>query len=548
MSEHKIKHLATLIAWVLIHIYILAFRFTLYSLAVLVVAAVYLLVTTVFSKKHEDGYLSETIGNLLGTSLFVFLSWSVVTEILPEILANAAANDEFWLIKLDEALNNAVLIASQDPMSKALLGTVVVFVIQCVVSKSNMLKMLMSYVYNVLWMGAVLDVVYASKELSFMCVVIAGVFAFVEAWSIKAWDTRAKNGKRWLNVLTVLLFIVICWDPGFLIPYAQEGYLEYFFVISAAKWYHLLFAVVILGALAFVHGMYAFDEEDHMHMIDFRFPLRAACMFVLVFFLDKFHVGYWWVLMIIAIGYEIIDVLFIDSADRMYGSLIGEIAVIVLLIVLTIAGHFGRFVMTLAVLAGIIAIFTAVVNGVYDNDGDEWKPAAWMYTAIIAVIAVIAAISLWFYRNLDYNFWLLLALGIVSIGVLWLLSYNGSIKRSAWNIPQAVVMAVFVIGVGCLCFSHGSTIRFVEGERQTTLVEAEAKGEDNRIVSLDYYWTEDWLSRDNATFEIAEEVEISGNQIPNTEGKLRVVATDAYGITTEEIFWVHVAPDYSEAS
>ena len=552
MSDNKIKHLATWIAWVLIHIYILAFRFTLYSLAVLAVAAVYLLLTTVLSKKHEDGYLYQTVGNLLGTSLFVFLGWSIVTGILPEILANAERMEPFWQTKIQTLLDNAVAICSYDAVRMALLGTVIVFVIRCIVSKSTMLKMLFSYVYNVLWMGAVLEVVYESKELGFMCVAIACIFAFVEAWAIRASGEREKNGKRWLNILSILLFVVICWEPSFLVPYMQKGYLEYFFVISAAKWYHLLFALVILGALTFVYSEYG-DPDERGGMIDLRYAIRAICMILVIFFLDKFHVGYWWVLMLITIVFEIADMLFIfpkdDDEDRMLGGLLAEIGIALVLIILTIAGHYGRFVMTLAVLGGIAAIFAAVVYGSEEADYCSWVPAAWMYTAIVAALAVVAAISLWFYRNLGYNFWLLLAMSLVSIGVLWLLSYNGDVDRSPWNIPQLVVIGAFVIGVGCLCFSHGSTIRFVQEDGQPPIVEAEAKGEDNRVVSLKYYWTEDWIKRDDATTGIPEEVEISGTyQIPDGDGKLRVVATDAHGIVTEEIFWIHVAPDYSEAS
>lgn len=553
MSEQKIKHLATWIAWVLIHIYILAFRFTLYSLALLAVAAVYLLITTVYSKKHEDRYLYETMGNLLGTSLFVFLGWSAITGILPEILTNVDRMETFWEAKLSVLLNNALAIFSYDAMSLALFGTVIVFVIQRIVGKTTMLKMLFSYVYNVLWVGSVLEVVYESKELGFMCVVLACIFAFVEAWAIKASGSRAQNGKRWLNVLTVLLFIMICWDSEFLVPFTQEGYLEYFFIISSAKWYHLLFALLILGALAYIYGDVTVTDDDRRDMIDIRYPVRGICMILVVFFMNKFHVGYWWILMLIAIIYEIIDMLFIfpqdDDEDRMFTGVFAEIGIALALIVLTIAGHYGRFVMTLAILGGIVAIWFVLATVFGETRETKWNHIGWMYTAVIAVISVIAAISLWFYRNLGYNFWLLLTLSIVSIGVLWLLSYNGSVSRSLWNIPQLVVLGVFVICVGCLCFSHGSTIRFIQNNQQISAVEVEAKGEGNNSVSLEYYWTDDWLIRENATTDIPEEKEISGiNQIPDGDGKLRVVSTDLHGIVTEEIFWVHVAPDYSNAS
>ena len=88
MSDNKKFHLAVWAAWLVLHGYLLCSRFSLSALAVVALAALFLLLSTWKNSKYEDRCLSGTLGHVLGCSLFVQLGWQFTEKILARLMLN----------------------------------------------------------------------------------------------------------------------------------------------------------------------------------------------------------------------------------------------------------------------------------------------------------------------------------------------------------------------------------------------------------------------------------------------------------------------------
>lgn len=162
---------------------------------------------------------------------------------------------------------------------------------------------------------------------------------------------------------------------------------------------------------------------------------------------------------------------------------------------------------------------------------------------MVTVVLIPAFMWLWIYRRLAYSFHMLLILAAVVVGITALLGWHVT-KEDRKNVlaPLAAILA-FVVLVVNVATTGGSRIEMELDERGVPVVQAEARGEENQVVSTEYRWSENWLDLNEGTFEVGEEETITSlRRLAGQDGKLRVIVTDSYGITTETIFWMHTQP------
>lgn len=562
MTENKQKHLAVWIIWLVFHLCLLFFHWSWGAFAVLAVAALILLLTTFCSEKYEDGFMYQTMGNLLGCSAFVQLGWYVAENVVPKVVSQGKTMESFWLVIGTKWEYLQFRITRTEGVWLMLLAAAVCFLVRLCAKSYPKCGMLASYLGNLIIVCWFINAVYDSKILMGLYVLVTLVCVYVDLWPIQEDREWRTNTKRWLNILSILMFMLEIWDSGFLYRFAQIDYLEHLFVVCATKWYYVLLATIALAALAGVHII--FDTCDPENWLDVKYAVGAMGMLYLVLALKVFYIGCWWMLILAAFIYLLVDELIIykmmTSEEEIRTGILVQLCVFVMLILIAVIMHFGigRMILHVAMYmaAGFLIMFLlACVADVLDAKAIEIEYqdyyGAVVVTGVILIVLSLAAGWIRAYRNLGYSKALLIALAVVCIAVAWLFSYGVyTYKRKSAIIaalPRVVAVITFVAAAITLCCSYGSKIQVEQESQGYPAVTAEARGEDNRIVSREYYWTPDWLDLENLMFEMHEETEVVNlSQLKGQDGKLRVVVTDQYGIQTETVFWVHETPQFSE--
>ena len=106
MSEYKIKHLAVWCVWLALHIIPCCFRLSWDAAIVLTLGALILLLSTACREKYESGFMYQTMGILLGVSVFVRMGWYLTETILPQFMQTIdpweSLMEAFWPTFYDE--------------------------------------------------------------------------------------------------------------------------------------------------------------------------------------------------------------------------------------------------------------------------------------------------------------------------------------------------------------------------------------------------------------------------------------------------------------
>ena len=544
MSENKKIHLAVWAAWLALHGYLLCFRFSVSCLVVLALGALILLVSTFSNSKYEDGYLCHAVSHVLGASLFVQLGWCFVEKILPRITTGAD-----WLGHLGERcvvkmLNLARYVFRGEAIMVPLFVALALFALGLCARSKPRLRMLASYAGSSVLMYPILQTLCHSHIIALLYTAVTLVFIWADLWNIAVEKEWNKAGKRWFNALALLLFFATSWDWALLLPLSREGVLEFWFVQEATRWYHLVAAGVAIAAVLFVE---AEENCDDAMWADMKIMTAIASMLLLTAFLNWFHVGWWWVLVLLNVLYLLVDVFvihhhFSDDEDVLFGSWVVQVLVVILSILAAVTGHFGTWPMLLA-LAGsaVLLLVSAVAMEEWDEEKRLFVPAIIALLTLAVLIPVIT--WLWMYRRLAYTIHMLLILAAAVVVIAGLLSWTVTREdRKNLLAPAAAVLAFVILGLN-VCMTGGSRIDMELGTRGVPVVHAEARGEENQIVSTEYRWTGDWLDLDAGTFTFTAEEPVSALfRLAGLEGKLRVIVTDAYGTVTETIFWLHSEP------
>lgn len=543
MSENKKIHLWVWIAWLVLHGYLLCFRFSLGTLAVLALAAGILLLSTWKNKKYEYGFLTNTLGHVLGASLFVQLGWYFVEKILARIMLQENWIENIAKLSGEKCASLFQFLNRDEELVAGIAISAILLVARLCTSNKPRLSMLISYASSAALMYPILDILYHSPVIALLYTIVMLVFIWADLWNIAVEGQWNKCGKRWFNTLIVLLLFAHSWNWYMLKPLTQEGALERLFVLEATRWNHLL---VAFGALAGL--LAAFDSvTSERAWPNVKILTAIASMLLLTAFLKWFYVGWWWILVLVNVIYLLLDAYVIylrvaDNEDKVIGSLMIQVGIGVLSVLIAVTGHFGTWPVLLALIAAAAVFFWGAtkLEG-KEEDNKMYVPVS----ALLMVTAVLipAFMWLWIYRRLAYSFHMLLILAAVVVGITALLGWHVT-KEDRKNVlaPLAAILA-FVVLVVNVAMTGGSRIEMELNERGVRVVQAEARGEENQVVSTEYRWSENWLDLNEGTFEVGEEETITSlHRLAGRDGKLRVIVTDRYGIVTETIFWVHTQP------
>lgn len=544
MSDNKKLHLAVWTAWLVLHGYLLCFRFSLSGLAVLALGAGILLLTTYYSSKYEEAFLVHTLGNVIGAALFVQLGWYFAENILPGIVI-----EENWVASFGEVVFRKLQwlimwIINNGTMTIPSIVAAALYILRLCTGKRPRLSMLASYAGNAALMIPLLMKIYRTPTVTVLYLAVSLVFVWADLWHIAVEDEWNKSCKRWANALSLLLLFVLSWSPFMLQPLLAEGALESIFVLGATKWHHLLVAGVVLAGLFAAYV--AVDPVEGEQFVNYKLLTAGASMLLLTAFLKWFHVGWWWLLVLVNVIGLLADAWFVYPAldgdeDAVQGSWGIQIGAAVASILIAVTGHFGTWPMLLALVAGAAVLFFGVMLSLDQENEDLHLPGIVLATVLAVLVPVL--VWLWMYRRLEYSFGLVLILAAVCLTAAALLCWNVTQKDRQNRLAPIAAAAVFVILALNLTMTGGSRIDMELDDTGRPVVTAQARGKDNRVVSTEYRWTEDWLDVDSWKLESHEETELSNlTQLRNREGKLRVIVTDQYGIITESIFWIHHVP------
>lgn len=544
MSDNKKLHLAVWTAWLVLHGYLLCFRFTLGGLAVLALGAGILLLTTYCSSKYEKGFLVHTLGNVIGSALFVQLGWYFAENILPGIVSQ-----ENWIADLGGLIARKMLWLIQwafndDTMMLPVIVAVVLYILRLCTGKHPKLSMLLSYAGNGTLMLPFLLKIYNSPTITVLYLSVSLVFIWADLWHIAVEGGWNKSCKRWANALSLLLLFVLSWAPFMLQPLLAEGALESIFVLEATKWYHLLVAGAVLAGLFTAYAVV--EPVEREAYADYKLLTAGASMLLLTAFLKWFYVGWWWILVLVNVIGLLADAWFLypiveDDDDAVVVSWFVQIGAAVVFLLIAVMGHFGTWPMLLGLVISAAVIFFGLGMTLGQENENLHLPGI-VLTAVVATL-IPALVWLRMYRWLEYSFWMLLILAVLCLIVAALLCWNVTAKDRTNRLAPAAAAVMFLVLALNLTMTGGSRIGMELDETGCPVVTAEARGKDNRVVSTEYRWTEDWLDVDSWKVESGEEVELANlTQLRTREGKLRVIVTDQYGIVTESIFWVHHVP------
>ena len=542
MTDNKKIHLSVWTAWLVLHGYLLCFRFSLSNLVVLGLAAGILLLTTYSSGKYEDGHLVHTLGNVIGASLFVQLAWHFAENILPRLMGGDGWFENVSQTGVTQLMELLQHMLSGDRMSMPIFLSLVLFGVRLFSGKRPRLQLLASYAGSAVLMVPMLKRLYESHVISMLYIAVLLVFLWADLWHLAVEEEWNRCGKRWINVLSLLLLYTLSWNRFALVPLTAPGALETIFVLKATSWYHLLAAGVVIGGLiaAYIHV----DPHENVLRLDMRLLAAVGTMLLLTAFLKWFYVGWWWMLVLVQVLYLLAEPLVLypnlDSDQRITESGV-QLGIGVGAIALAVTGHFGTWPMLLAFCGAALVVFFGMTL-LLDWDKEALYLPGGVLTAVLAIL-IPALTWLWVYRRLAYSFWLLLILAAVFTVIAWLLCWNVN-RRDRKNVlaPIAAAIAFAVLALN-LTMTGGSRIDVELNERGIPVVTAEARGEENQIVSTEYRWAEDWLDLEAGTFTVSEEEPVRYlTPLAGREGKLRVITTDSYGIVTETIFWIHHLP------
>ena len=552
MSDNKVKHIAGLVSWAAIHTYFLAFHFSWGNLAVLAVALIFLLFTTVIGKKHDETHFVWTTGNLIGTSFAVLLGYYVITAIIPAFKIPENVDFAGLLTVLGKQFE---ILLERSAFEISFQGiTSYVFLIIAVLSffgskwhKHPIFSIMLKYLWTGCLFAALIDSNYHSKEILFLYFACMLIFVACDILIYQHDGSCNKSGKRWYNILNVLLVFVLALEPNGLAVFTQNGFIEYYFITCGFKWYTALYILIALIATGFFMIL-GYDEKDAKTNTDISIFWNAIWILISLFFMTRFYVGYWWIVAlayIICVAVTLIPLCptKVDGNEKLSGWDIGFLPIVSIATIITvIAGHYGRLLITWAFIGGAILILDQFLRR---NKNDVWWKDARFYSIVLLTIGVIAAISLWGFNRLTYNFLVLLGMLAVSLAFVWVVSCDSGLFAKRNPLVQTLTVILFAILCICLCSKNDGKIKIAPDDSGTVAVNVVSTRKEREIVTVEYYWLEDFLHVNGKQESFPKEVILEDKVIPEEDGRLRVIVTDNYGAQTEQIYWVHVS-QYSE--
>lgn len=539
MSDNKKIHLSVWIAWLVLHGYLLIFHFSPGNLAVLALAALFLLLGTFFSSKHEDGSLCTTIGTVVGVSLFVRLGWRFVEAVLPTIVALCARDENIFEWFVGRTADLTVYLYDDAVMLGTVCLAVVLFVVRLCLGRWPVASMLVSYASNAALMLPILGRLYNSRALVLLYLAVMVVFIWADQWNIAVNNEWNKCGRRWANWLTVLLLLCFIVNRGMLTPLTQSGALETIFVLNATNFMNMLVVSVVAVALFVV--ILEVDPAGVCSTGDLKILLTGYFALLLTAILKNNYLNWWWILALVYVGCVLADVLFIqpqlkDDIDNTGVSMLVQAALSAVIWGVVVLCHRGILLEVLAALFGL-AVAVVGVAWCLDQDNEKLKlPGS--IASVLAGILIPALTWIWKYRRLAYFVWLLLIMAAVVLVITVLMSFH-VVEKDRKNIlvPMAALAAFTVLSLNVMN-TGGSRIKMELDEQLAPVVTVEARDEESSIVSVHYLWKGASLDTQSWTVTFPDEGYEEPSSLAGKAGRLRVIATDSNGIVTETVFWL----------
>lgn len=546
MFENKIKHIAALCAWAALHAYYLAFHFSWSNFTYFAMVLIYLLCTTVVSKKSDETHVVGTLGNMLGASFALLLGYYIITSIFPIFNIPESADLSGIFTAIDEQLRrkfeaSQFEIGIEGIKGYTMLTTAVVIFFMSKSSKHPILGILFKYLWTGCVFAALIDANYGSKDILLLYVVCTLLFVACDIMNFQHDGSRNKAGKRWYNILNILLLLTLMLRPEALIPFTQEGYVEYYFLICGFKWNTALYILVVLViAGMFMIGCY--EPSQIKSNTDIFVFWNAIFVLIATFFFTRYYVGYWWVVALLyVIGIAIVITILaptkVKGNEKLEGLDFIFLPVISVAAIFTvIAGHFGCLLIAWTFAGGAILIVDQFLRG---NDEDVWWKDVRFYTIVLLTIGAIAALYLWRANRLAFNFLVLLGMLAVSLAFVWFFSGDPGFLGKRSQLAQVITVAVFVILCISLGAKNGAKITIAPDDSGKIVVDVSAQQKNREIETIEYYWLQDHLLLDETREGFPKEKRLTDKKIPEQDGRLRVIVTDTYGAQAEQIYWVH---------
>lgn len=545
MTKNKIRHIVALSMWTALFGYYLAWNFTWISFAFFAVTLLYLACTTVFPKRSNNDYVVWSLGNMLGASCGMLLIFYIINRIVPMVHVDLSAG--IWAVigSVFKSLNNLrafsdFKITLKGIGSYLMLASAVVFFFASKSKSSPNLAILFKYLWSCALLAAVLNTNYHSVELIMLLLVITLAFVGCDVMSYQHDGRVNKAGKIWYHLLGILFLLVVDFKPGALFPFTDLDYLEHFFVFKGFKWYTALFilAVLLIGEYFMFSNS---DTEEEKHQADIAFGWNAISILIVLFFISRFHVGYWWLLLLVgvigaAIAIRVFNPVAAAEDDRKRSLSYWFMPILsAALIITAIAGFYGKLLITWTVIGCVLFVIDQYKRR--EPDGPWWKEARF-YSAVLGAIAVCAGVALWSCNRIVFAYLLLGGMFLVSGAFVWALSFNSSIMPSRHRVLSVITTVCLAVLCISLCCESGNKIR-VSGQDCGKVSVEVSSGKDREIVAEEYYWLDDYLCDNYEQDGFPKERKLESNNIPYRDGRLRIVVTDNYGSKSERICWIH---------
>lgn len=542
MSDMKAKRLAVLGAWTALQGFYVATHFSWYHVGILALGFIYLLVTTVTCKKQGD--VVVTLGKFLGTTFMCFLGYYVVTRIVLQYVYSSDALNQF-LYELE--MGTQYISRGEMDGDKTFFLVIPLGIIAFMRKKlrNPMWNLVLRYAFGFTVYNSLLRLFCDHKNITVMYLIFTLMFMFSDILALLQVGVRLKTFKRWHNLLSILLLFVLDLRPFTLDPFTQPGFMEYFFLTCGLKWYIALYIFAVL-LVPYLVAASKCDKRKVETLTDAYVFWIALGVLVSAFFLTYWYVGYWWVLVILYGGALIYAMtgLHPKKNPAKEGHLTGKEFVGTItgfMVLFTVTGHNGKLLIGVVLAAGFLILRNFYrenkpMNSVY------WKPKAVFLTLILFYIACVTAAWLWCVRRMDVNFLLLAGMFAVSAGFVWFMFYDSGLFLRQTRVITTSVVIVFSVLCFALCCKYGSKIKVEFDGQEITTLEVEARGRDNEVDSVEYFWLDDYLTLDGDRDRFPEEYQLKNEEIPERDGRLKIVAKDLRGIVTERIVWIHRKP------
>lgn len=558
LSNNKIRIGAIMIGWGIIMAFFLVLHFNTYNLCILLAAVIYLLYIYIIKGiKNADENprkisLADSLGRLAGLTGIILLGY-YISSFYPFSFFQWEAEGYQFLVGL---FFKRLLIIFSEGNPLLLFSIILIFVLGIVKINPKKYKVL-DLLYRYISFGSVFFYIFYAWtgnvriSLFYFAVVLIYALCGILEWKNKPNNKIKRN--RWYEVFSVILLLFIVLENTATVQMVTAGYLEYYLLVKGLRLGNIVFiSAILIGGMIIC---FIYEEKDQVIQDEFLLLLIESAMIV-SFFIYRFYVGYWWIILSI---YIIVSMVYVLIGDKQFGKeknskrrILEFLLIPVGTIFLTYEAHKGKILSATLFCISVILIY--LLNKKRKQNEKNWISIAKFSSAILCFVGVTSAGYIYEMRNLASNYVLLILTGAMFVGLIWATCYNPKLFTLHYEPYRCgIIVCFFAIICAAICFKGGSTIKITDVEKCKEEVSVSARGKKNSVKDSKIYWMPDFF---NTVFvqgeiELPEEMEFGSTESSWTfdgrnNGRLRVVVIDEYGIKTTGVRWYHTCNYKSE--